>query len=93
MRCDRAMPLQAGPFDPPPDVPHLTEHDRVYATLYLRLLDADAAGVDWRTAGRDILGLNTDIDTDAAKRTFDAFLDRAKWMTRTGYKLLLKPGG
>ena len=70
------MPLQSGPFDPPPDVPHLTEHDRVYATLYLRLLDADAAGVDWRTAGRDILGLNTDIDTDAAKRTFDAFMSQ-----------------
>ncbi len=87
------MPLQAGPFDPPPHVPHLTEHDRLYARLYLRLLDADAAGVDWRTAARDILGLDTVIDTDAAKRAFDAFLDRAKWMTRTGYKLLLKPGG
>jgi hypothetical protein len=86
------MPSLARPFDPPPDVPHLTEHDRVYTTLYLRLLDADAAGVDWRAAGRDILGLNTDIDTDSAKRTFDAFLDRAIWMTRTGYKLLLKPG-
>ncbi|MEQ1715192.1 MAG: DUF2285 domain-containing protein [Hyphomicrobium sp.] len=85
------MPPQVGPFDPPLDVPHLTEHDRVYAALYIRLLDADAAGVDWRTAGREILGLEPDVDTYAAKRTFDAFLDRAKWMTRTGYKLLLKP--
>ncbi|MEQ1715059.1 MAG: DUF2285 domain-containing protein [Hyphomicrobium sp.] len=69
----------------------MTDHDRAYAALYFRLLDADAAGVDWRIAGRDILGLDTDIDTDATKRTFNAFLDRAKWMTRTGYKLLLKP--
>ena len=85
------MPLQAGPFDPPPDVPHLTEHDRAYATLYLQLLDADAVGVDWRIAGRDILGLEPNADTEAAKRTFNAFLDRAKWMTRAGYKQLLKP--
>ncbi len=77
-------------IEPPTDSPTLTEFDRLYATIYLRLLDADAAGVDWKTASSQILNLNPADDCDHAKFVFDRFIARAKWMTEVGYEALLK---
>ena len=92
MSHTHSRPSRSAPFAPPPDAPVLTEHDRAYSALYLRLLDADAAGIPWQTAARDILGLDPERDRIGARQGFDAFLNRAKWMTTTGYKLLLKSG-
>jgi hypothetical protein len=87
------LPKQAttGPFEPPEDLPVLTPRDRAYMQLYLRLLDADAAGVAWQLIARDILELDPSGDQAAAKVVFDRFLARARWMTKVGYQLLLKP--
>lgn len=91
MTNDPSKPTNLGPFEPPQDVPVLTDHDRSYMPLYLRLLDADAAGVAWQVAARDILGIDPSVDSTEAKLAFDRFLSRAKWMTYVGYRLLLKP--
>ena len=84
-----SSPPKTGTFEPPEDVPALTALDYSYLQLYLRLLDADAAGIDWTVAARDILGLDSSGNC-AARQTFDRFLSRAKWMTSLGYRLLLK---
>jgi hypothetical protein len=80
----------AAPFEPPTDAATLTDLDRAYATLYVRLLDAEAAGVEWTTAAHQILNLDPTDDFDRAKSIFDRFLARARWMTTVGYALLLK---
>jgi hypothetical protein len=87
------LPKQAmtGPFEPPEDLPVLTQRDRAYMQLYIRLLDADAAGIAWQLIARDILELDTSGDQAAVKAVFDRFLARAQWMTKVGYQLLLKP--
>jgi hypothetical protein len=87
------LPKQAmtGPFEPPEDLPVLTQRDRAYMQLYIRLLDADAAGVSWQEIARDILGLDPSADAAAAKAISDRFLSRARWMTKVGYRLLSKP--
>ncbi|MDZ4841634.1 MAG: DUF2285 domain-containing protein [Hyphomicrobium aestuarii] len=90
MTTDAPNPPNVSPLEPPPDAATLTDVDRLYATLYLRLLDADAAGVEWKTASRQILHLDPTDNDDHAKRVFDRFLARAKWMTQVGYALLLK---
>ena len=81
---------QAVPYPPPDDVPGLTDRDRAYATIYVELLDATAAGADWQTVSRHVLKLDPNVDVETAKVIFDQFHARAIWMTQVGYKLLLK---
>jgi hypothetical protein len=56
---------------------------------YLRLLDADAEGADWRDVVRMVLHIDPDQGADRARRAFDSHLTRAKWMTAVGYRHLL----
>jgi hypothetical protein len=91
MSQDHSKSPQSFWIDPPIDVETVTDADRSNATIYLRLLDAHAAGVDWKTAAASILRLDPVADHDRAKRLFDRFLARAQWMTRVGYEQLLKP--
>jgi hypothetical protein len=57
---------------------------------YLRLLDADAGGIDWRITARLVLSLDPAADLDRAQVVYEAHLARARWMARVGYRLLLK---
>ena len=70
----------------------LTGRDRAYASIYIQLLDATAAGADWQIIAQDVLKLDPRADAETAKRSFDRFYARAVWMTEVGYKLLLKSG-
>jgi hypothetical protein len=79
------------PIPRPPDSV-LTVYDEEHVITYLRLLDADAAGADWREVARIVLHLDPDDESDRARRAFDSHLSRAKWMTKQGYRLLLRGG-
>jgi len=68
----------------------LTPYDRSHFITYLRLLDADAMSADWKETARTVLSLDPDADPDAARRSYDAHLARARWLTQTGYRQLLK---
>jgi hypothetical protein len=59
---------------------------------YLRLLDANAQGADWREVARVVLHLDPEHDSDRARRAFERHLSRAKWMTEHGYRHLLRGG-
>ena len=75
--------------DAPPLSDHLTDYDRSHLKTYLRLLDAAADDADWREAATIVLGLNPATDPERAERIHTAHLERARWMTRTGYRDLL----
>ncbi|MBB5051872.1 MULTISPECIES: DUF2285 domain-containing protein [Afipia] len=77
--------------DQPPDVPHLTPYDEGHVEIYLRLLDADHEGADWREAVQIIFGIDPDKEPERARRVHDSHLARARWMTTTGYRGFLKP--
>jgi hypothetical protein len=77
-------------LDQPPESRTLTDYDRKHMILYLRLLDADADGADWREAVQILFGLDTRVDEDRARRIHAAHLARAKWMTEHGYRHLLR---
>jgi hypothetical protein len=90
-------PMQKPPLDP--DVAHtapsdsvLTVYDEEHLITYLRLLDADAEGADWREVARIVLHLDPEHESDRARRAFDSHLSRAKWMTEHGYRHLLRGG-
>jgi len=58
----------------------------------MRLLDADAEGVDWREVAQIVLHIDPEREPDRARRAFESHLVRAKWMTREGYRHLLRRG-
>ena len=82
-----AAPLPVA--DAPPVSDHLTDYDRSHLKTYLRLLDAAAEDADWREAATIVLGLDPGAEPERAHRVHAAHLERAKWMTQTGYRDLL----
>ncbi len=77
--------------DCPPESDRLTSYDESHLAAYIRLLDADAEGADWREAVQIIFGLDPTNDPDRARVMHESHLARARWMTTTGYRQLLSP--
>ena len=85
-------PLEAPVQDAPPEEDRLTDYDRQHLITYLRLLDAEAAGADWREVASIVLKLDPDTAPDRARRVHAAHLTRAHWMTEHGYRHMLAGG-
>jgi hypothetical protein len=68
----------------------ITAYDRMHAAIYLRLLDAEEAGADWREVAQIVLGLGPSIPEPQARSIYSSHLNRAHWLVRGGYKDLLK---
>jgi len=66
----------------------ITDYDRARLQTYLRLLDAAAAGADWREAAAVILDLDVAADPERARRVHQVHLDRARWMSAYGFAQL-----
>jgi len=74
----------------PPTGDALTPYDRTHFVTYLKLLDAHAMTIDWKETARSVLSLDPDADPESAQRSYDTHLARARWMTQSGYRQLLK---
>lgn len=74
--------------DDAPSGDTLTDYDRAHLKLYLRLLDAEADGADWREAVEILFGVNPVLEPERARRMHDTHLARAHWMSEHGYKIL-----
>ena len=70
----------------------LTAYDEEHVITYLRLLDAEAEGADWREVALIVLHLDPEHEPDRARQAFYSHLSRAKWMTEHGYRHLLSGG-
>jgi hypothetical protein len=69
------------------------DYDRRNLLTYAELLDADAAGVDWKDGSLAILGINPRVDGDAARRCWESHLTRARWITGNGLADAVKAWG
>lgn len=78
-------------LDQPPGGAALTACDRAHLKLYLRLLDADAEGADWKEVVRVLFGICAKTEPERAAHIHAAHLSRAKWMTQSGFGELLGP--
>lgn len=78
--------------DAPPDEERITDYDRVHMITYLRLLDADSAGADWREVTAIVLRVDPAIEPPRARRVFESHMERARWLARSGYHHLLAGG-
>ncbi|MGH6707807.1 MAG: DNA -binding domain-containing protein [Bradyrhizobium sp.] len=88
----RNPPLDPDIANVAPTEPALTGYDQEHLVTYLRLLDADTEGADWREVARIVLHIDPDREPDRARHAFDSHLARAKWMTEHGYRHLLRGG-
>lgn len=80
------------PFeDQPPQLDRVSAYDERHLASYIRLLDAEAEGADWREAVAIIFGLDPVKEPDRAKLVHDSHLARAHWMRDKGYRHLLEP--
>lgn len=86
----RSVPIP--PFeDRPPQLDRVSSYDEKHLASYIRLLDAEAEGADWREAVAIIFGLDPEKDPQRAKLVHDSHLSRAHWMRDKGYRHLLEP--
>ncbi len=80
------------PFeDCPPQTDRVNAYDERHLATYIRLLDAEAEGADWRSVVAIIFGLDPAREPQRAKRIYDSHVARAWWMTKIGYRHLLQP--
>lgn len=77
-------------LDEPPQSPALTSYDRAHMKLYLRLLDAETDGADWREAVSVLFGIDPNREPERAQRVHRTHLARARWMTEHGYRHLVR---
>ena len=64
--------MQKPPLDPDvadvaPTNSALTDYDKEHLVTYLRLLDADAEGADWREVARIVLHIDPEHEPDRAR--------------------------
>ena len=60
-------PRDPGVADAAPTDPVLTVYDEEHIITYLRMLDADAEGADWREVAQIVLHINPELEHDRAK--------------------------
>lgn len=75
--------------DRAPASPELTVYDESHLIDYLRLLDADSEGADWREAAAHVFGIDASSEPERARTMHTSHLARARWMTEVGYAYLL----
>ena len=77
-------------LDEPQSGETLTSYDRAHMKLYMRLLDAERDGADWREAVHVLFGIDPERDPECCRSIHDAHLARAHWMTERGYRELVR---
>ncbi len=75
-----------------PDEPFLTGYDMSHLVTYLRVLDADAEGADWREVAKIVLNVDGEKEPERTRQVWHSHMARAKGMTETGYRHLLRGG-
>jgi len=64
-------PLNPEVADLAPSDQALTAYDQQHAVTYMRLLDTDAEGADWREVARIVLLIDPEREPDRARQTFE----------------------
>ncbi|WP_092260808.1 DUF2285 domain-containing protein [Bradyrhizobium sp. Rc3b] len=70
--------------DSAPNEPLLTAYDEQHVVTYMRLLQAEGEGADWREVTRVVLHMDPEREPDRARSAYQSHLARAKWVTEQG---------
>ena len=86
----RAPKLDPVVADDVPSSDDITSYDDEHLVTYMRLLDADAEGADWREVARIVLHREPETEEERTRRCWEVHLARARWMASNGYRKLLE---
>ncbi|MFT4116708.1 DUF2285 domain-containing protein [Bradyrhizobium sp.] len=70
--------------DVAPNEPTLTVYDEQHVVTYIRLLQAEGQGADWREVARIVLHIDPGREPERARTAYQSHLARAKWVTEQG---------
>lgn len=68
----------------------VTAYDEQHYVTYLRLLDANRDGADWREVARIVLHRDPASDPERSHRCWESHLARAQWLSSAGYRRILE---
>ncbi|WP_404536599.1 DUF2285 domain-containing protein [Bradyrhizobium ottawaense] len=77
-------PLDPDVADVAPNEPALTAYDEQHVVTYVRLLQAEGEGADWREVARVVLHMDPEREPERARSAYQSHLVRAKWVTEQG---------
>ncbi|MCG2673118.1 DUF2285 domain-containing protein [Bradyrhizobium sp. GCM10023182] len=80
----RKPPLDPDVADAAPTDQMLTVYDEQHVVTYMRLLQAESEGADWREVARIVLHLDPEREPRRARSAYQSHLARAKWVTEQG---------
>ncbi|WP_229162075.1 DUF2285 domain-containing protein [Bradyrhizobium brasilense] len=63
---------------------NLTAYDEQHVVTYVRLLQAEGEGADWREVARVVLHMDPEREPERARSAYQSHLARAKWVTEQG---------
>lgn len=86
------VPVELDPDvdDAAPTSDEITAYDEQHFVTYLRLLDANAEKADWKEIARIVLHRDPDINESQTYSCWQSHLERAQWLSRTGYRRILR---
>ena len=87
----RKSPLDPDVADAAPADQILTAYDERHVVTYMRLLQAEGEGANWREVARVVLHLDPEREPNRARSAYQSHLARAKWVTEQG-RLLRSTG-
>ncbi|MGY4503200.1 hypothetical protein ACVWYH_007157 [Bradyrhizobium sp. GM24.11] len=70
--------------DVAPNEPVLTTYDEQHAVTYIRLLQAEGEGADWRDVARIVLHIDPGREPYRARTAYQTHIARAKWVSEQG---------
>lgn len=82
--------LDPGVDDEAPTGPDITIYDEEHFVTYLRLLDAEMDGADWKEVARIVLHRDPLTEEARTRQCWQSHLARAQWMTKKGYRRILE---
>lgn len=77
-------PVDPDVADVAPNDATLTTYDEQHVVTYVRLLQAEGEGADWREVARVVLHMDPEREPERARSAYQSHLARAKWVTEQG---------
>ncbi|MHC6154188.1 DUF2285 domain-containing protein [Bradyrhizobium elkanii] len=77
-------PVDPNVADAAPSESAPTAYDEQHVVTYMRLLQAESEGADWREVARIVLHIDPEREPDRARTAHQSHLTRAKWISEQG---------
>jgi len=68
----------------------LTDYDYTMLICYLRLLEAEREGADWREVSHIVLKIDPGKHYARTQKMYESHIARARWMSEHGFRNLLR---